>query len=211
MTDYSAEARRHISERYGDQFSLLEKSIVDSDRFYCFTFQSSEFIRTGDYSSMSVGQGYTIIDKEDNRFFDFESIHSLDQSLKILDEKLTIENRIRKHKPQFDLRTKYDLQINSIKKRQPLIEKLKGYGLTYVIPEVVGDSIFRIAKTYDSKGIEKRLTDLPVVFHGISNDLTLIDDLLSSDYCDFDVPKHQDKSLAKYVEKATEDDLKPIW
>lgn len=211
MTDYLAEARRHINEKYGDQFSLLEKSIVDSDRFYCFTLQSSEFIRTGDYSTMAVGQGYTIIHKADNRFFDFGSRHSLEQSLKILDENLKVEDRIRKHKPQFELGTKYDLQINSIKKRQTLIEKLKGHGLTYVIPEVVGDSIFRIAKTYDTKSIEKRLKDLPVVLHGVSNSLTLIDDLLSSDCCDFDLPKRQDKSLQKYVERATEEDLKPIW
>lgn len=211
MTDYLAEAIRHINEKYGDQFSILEKSIVDSNRFYCFTFQSNEFIRTGDNSTMAVGQGYTIINKEDNRFFDFGSRHSLEQSLKILDENLKVEDRIRKHKPQFGLGTKYDLQINSVKKRHTLIEKLKGHGLTYVIPEVVGDSIFRIAKTYDSKGIEKRLRDLPVVFHGISNSLTLIDDLLSSDCCDFDLPKHQDKSLEKYVERATEEDLKPIW
>ena len=106
---------------------------------------------------------------------------------------------------------KYNLQINSIKKQQTLIEKLKGHKLTFVIPEVICDSIFRIPKTYDSKGIEKRLKDLPVVFYGVSNSLRLIDDLLSSDCCDFDLPIHQNKNLAKYITRATEEDLKPIW
>jgi hypothetical protein len=211
MIDFLTEARRHVREKYGDKYAVLKDSIVDSDRFYCFTFQSNEFIRTGDYSTMAVGQGYTIINKKDNRIFDFGSRHSLDQALKVLDENLWIEDRIKKHKPEFELGTKYDLRINSIKKRQTLIEKLKASGLTYIIPEIVGDSIFRIAKTYDLKGIEKRLNELPVVFHGISDELTLIDDLLSSDCGDFDLPKHQDKSLAKYVDRATEEDLQPIW
>lgn len=37
---------------------------------------------------------------------------------------------------------------------------------------------WRIAKMYDSKSLEKRLEELPVVFHGISDSLSLISELL---------------------------------
>ena len=186
MKDYLSEARQHIREKYGEQFSVLEKSIVDLDRFYCFTFQSNEFLKTGNFSTMAVGQGYTIINKADNRFFNFGSGYSLDESLKVLDENLQTEAGIRKYKSQFILGTRYDLQINSIKKRQTLIEILQGHQVTYVIPEVVGDSIFRIAKAYDSKKLEKRLLELPVVFHGVSESLMLINELTTSACCDLD-------------------------
>jgi hypothetical protein len=211
MIDYLAKAKRYINERVGDHVSVLEESIVDTDRFYCFTFQSNEFIKTENFSTMLVGHGYTIINKEDGRFFDFGSRHSLDQSLKILDENLRTEQRIRKHKFQFELGTKYDLQINVIRKHQVLVEKLKEQEVTYIIPEVVSDSIFRIAKRYDSKSLEKRLMDLPVVFHGIADSLTLIDELLTSDCCDFDLLRHEERTLAKYIGKATDEDLRPIW
>jgi hypothetical protein len=209
--DYLDQARRYVSNRFGNEVSVLEESIIDSDRFYCFTLQSNEFIRTRNPSEMVAGQGYTIINKEDNRFFDFGSRYSLSESLKILEKDLIMERKIRKYKPQFELWTRYDIQINTIKKRQVLIEKLKEFKVTYIIPEVVGDSIFRISKPYDAGNLEKRLKDLPVIFHGVTDGLGLIDGLLNSDCCEFDLLKHQEKSAAKCADTATEEDLKPIW
>jgi hypothetical protein len=211
MTDYLAKARQHVRDHYGDDFSVLEASIVDSERFYCFNFQSNAFIQTQDMMTMVVGQGDTIINKEDNRFFNFGSRFSLAASLKMLEENLLTEKRIRKHKPRFELNTKYNLQINGIKKRHVLIEQLILHEVTYVIPEVVGDSIFRVAKTYDTRSLEKRLNDVPVVFHGVSDSLALVDALLASDCCNFELEQHQDRAFAKYVDRATDEDLQAIW
>jgi len=88
MTDYLAQARQYVKERHGDQVSVLLEHIVDSDRFYCFTFQSNEYLRTNDISTMLVGHGYTIINKKDNRFFTFGSKYHLNTALEVLEENL---------------------------------------------------------------------------------------------------------------------------
>lgn len=211
MINYIAQANQHLSATYGDEFAILEESIVDLDQFYCFTYQSKEFVRTRNPSTRVAGQGYTILNKEDNRFFGFGSRHSLKEALKILEGNLLTEKRIRRHKPQFELTTRYDLQVNTIKKLQVLIDKLSAFEMRYVIPEVVGDSIFRIPRRYDKRLLKNKLMNLPVTFHDVVDILRITDELLTSDCCEFELLQHQEKNLAKYADKATEEDLQPIW
>jgi hypothetical protein len=128
-----------------------------------------------------------------------------------LEKWLAIEVRIKKHKPEFDPEKKYGIQITRINKRWVIVDKLLKFEVSYTVPEIVGDSIFRIPQKYNSKLLEKRLAELPATFCGIKDRLSLIDELLAADACDFILVEHQEKSFAKYTARATEEDLIPVW
>jgi hypothetical protein len=211
MASYFQEATNYAIKQFGNEYDVDPRSIVDGENFFSFVCHTKAFLETGDFSNMTVGQGYTFIVKRDNRIVPFGSALSFEQARATLEKWLASEVRIKKHKPEFDPGKKYDIQITRITKRWMIIEKLLKFEVTYTIPEVVGGSIFRIPKKYTNKLLEERLVKLPVTFSGIKDRLSLIDELLATDACEFDLLEYQEVKFAKYVDKATEADLKSIW
>ncbi|MCD9016034.1 YrhB family protein [Parachryseolinea silvisoli] len=211
MADYFQEARNYAIKQFGNEYAVDQRSIVDEEDFFSFVCHTKAFLETGDFSKMTVGQGYTFIVKRDNRIIPFGSGLSFEQARATLEKWLAAEIRIKKYKREFDPAKRYDIQITRINKRWVIIDKLLKFEIAYTIPEIVGDSIFRIPKKYNSKILEERLTGLPVTFCDIKDRLSLIDELLVADACEFDLVEHREKNFAKYTVKATEEDLKPIW
>jgi hypothetical protein len=211
MKDYFQEATDYVVKQIGHEYAVDRRNIVDDEHCFGFIYHTKAFLDTGDFSKITAGQRYTFIIKRDNRIVSFGSGLSFEQARTTLEKSLAREVRIKKHKPEFDPKKGYDIRITHINKRWVIIDKLLKSEATYTIPEIVGDSIFRIPQKYNSKLLEERLTRLPVTFCGIKDRLSLIDELLAADACRFELVERQEKSFAKYRDKATEEDLKSIW
>jgi hypothetical protein len=211
--NYPKIAKEYIQQEAGNDFDIVEESIVDSELYYSFTYQSKEFLKTGDFKAMYVGQGYIFISKIDDRFFAYGSYLSYEEALELLTDNLSKESKIKRFKPEFDIKVRYDIQIKSIRKKWILIDLLLKYQTKYIIPEIAGETIYRIAKDYKRKDLEDKLNEKDFTFHQISitNGIYLIHDLIETQCCDFDLRLHTERKYEKYLEKASPEDLEPIW
>jgi hypothetical protein len=213
MDTYLDIAKEYISTAIGTDFAIVPESIHDLEDVFSFSYQTRTFLETGNFSYMTVGQGPTFIHKKDDRIFHYGSRFSFEEALNDLRKKLETETRIKTHTADFDLDTRYNLQINRIKKKQLLIDTLVAHKIEYIIPEIVGDSIFRISKTYKFRGLEIRLKELPAIFNATigNTNVDLINDLIQQDSCEFELIKHIPMKYEVYTSRATPEDLKPIW
>ena len=208
--DYAAQAAHYVATTAGDAFGVVEESIVECEKFYAFTYQTVKYLTTRIVSDGAVGQGYIFLDKADGRFHAYGSRRDYDAARIDLLEQLMREARIQEYKPNYQLYKRFDIRINTIKNRKALLDKLIGY-ISYTTPEVVAGSIYRIPKPYTIGELEQRLKELPTTFHTVLNQEKLILELGSSNCCDFDLLEHTGRSYAKYIDKATDEDLKVIW
>lgn len=213
MNPYLAIATEYVNNEIGTDFAIVPESIRDLEDVFCFTFQTKAFLETGDFSAMTVGQGYNFILKKDNRHFSYGSGFSFEEALDDLRKKIAMEARIKAFKADFELDSAYSIQIHQIRKKQLVVDVLLKHHLQYVIPEVVGDSIFRISRKYKATDILTRLNDLPVTFNLIpSNTLIyLIDELLKLNVCTFELIPYVHQQREVYSSRATPEDLAPIW
>lgn len=213
MNSYFDKAENFIDKEVGKDFGIVPDSIQDLSDFYGFTYQSRKYLETGSFEDMAIGQGYNFISKSDNRIFSYGSGQGFEDALKELRNKISKEAEIKKVKSEFDIQKRFDLRISTVMKKQILVDTLLKFGITYIIPEVVGSSIFRIAKNYKKKLLFEKLTDLPITFHGLNQHEipNLIIELIKKSSCEFDLIEQQERNLAKYTDKATEIDLEPIW
>lgn len=213
VNEYLLLSSQYVAGKYGDGFAVVPGSIRDFEDLYCFTFQTKKFLETNNIVDMAVGNGYTFIYKLDNRIFEAGSRFTFEQSLKDLRNKLKVESYIKRQVSNFRLNLDFDLKILEIHQVKLLLDVLDKHELTYIIPEVVGDSIFRISKRYTQTLLQTRLKDLPVIFHGVDhlNCLYLADELLRYNICRFELQERQVKNYARYVGRATAEDLESIW
>jgi len=211
MIDYFGKAVEYVQKHCGDRFAVVEDSVIDKEDLYCFTYQTKAFLETGDFRTMTVGQGPHIIVKQDNRVFSFRSGLTGYDAIKELRQQLVKEARIRVHIPEFELEQRYGIRITGIKNRTQLLEKLRRLPFSYTIAEPIGDAIYRTQKGYTQKLLEQRLSELPVLFQRIGEPESTIYELLISDTCEFVIEKLEPRSYAKYMTRATEKDLETIW
>lgn len=213
MLRYKTLADNYIKNTVGTDFSIVLDSIQDLNDFFCFTYQNRRYIETGDILHMAVGQGYTFIKKSDHRVFSFGSRYSFDLALSKLRNQVSKEAVIRKAIPHFDLLEKFSLKIISIYKKEKLIHLLLENKPTYVIPEVVGNSIFRVPKDYNKKSLSERLLNLPVELQGLNQERLpgLLLDLVKTNCCQFKLIEKKERNLEVHADKASDDDMEPIW
>lgn len=213
MTNYFEIAVKYIAENAGPECAIMKEGILDVEDFYCFSYNSKKYLEGGYYGDMLIGPGSIIISKKDGRIFEYGSGYSSENAIADLRKRLHLEIEIKKEKPHFILNTHYDLEITRVKRKMALIELLVEYQTTYIIPEAVGNAIYRVAKSYTSSQLEGRLKMLPATFHGIDwrENVNLFSALLKSNSCEFNLIEHIDYRLEKYTPDATAKDLEPIW
>ena len=213
MLSYKKQAKKFILEEVGSDFAIVEKSIRDLTAFFCFTYQTRAFIHSGKAEDMCIGQGYHFIFKADNRLFSFGSGYSFSEALRHLQNQLDDEKTIRSIFYEFDIRNAYTLTINKLHKKQFVLDTLMQFYITYIIPEIVGKSIYRIPKSYTKKLLHERFSQLPVEFNGISKqDLPrLLTSLIRLECCQFDLGEKKEEKFASYTSKAKDKDLQPLW
>lgn len=197
---------KKLAEKYIKDLEIPEmklKEIEDTPDYYCFCYFHP--------SEIYVGQGLIFINKSDERFFIYGS-GDHDPKTDFL-QKIQREKAVRKTFPKFDIRKLYNIKINRILKKMPLIEKLLDLNFEYTIPEIVGSDIFRISKPYNQKLLEKRLGQLPCEFNNSNAEnvwhlLSLNED---QSVVEFSITEYFEIKKENRTERATERDLEPDW
>lgn len=182
-------ANVYILTKVGEDCAIVMESIQDLDDFYCFTYQSKSYLKMGNNEPMLVGQGYNFIHKKDKRIFSYGSGFPLETALHDLRERLRIETKVKRVKNNFELEKQFDLLVTTIHKKQIFIDTFLKFDISFVTPEIVGDSTFRIPKRYTKNVLLEKIKDLPASFKSINSRscLYLADDLIKNECCDFDL------------------------
>ena len=211
--NYLEIARKYIRETKGEEFDVPEESIEDYEDIFCFFYQSKKYLKTLDFRDMLVGQGPQLIIKSDDRIIPFGSAYTSDTAIREIRKKILIENTIRKICPNYNYwQDNYILVINKIFNEDRLISILKDHRATYIIPEVIGNSIHRAGKVYTKNDLTKRFQDLPANFHtfyGLYWELLI--KLTESYCCDFSIKLKENREFASSLVYATEKDFEPVW
>jgi hypothetical protein len=211
--NYLEIARKYIYETEGDEFDVSEESIENYEDIFCFFYQSKKYLKTLDFRDILVGQGPQLIIKSDDRIIPFGSAYTSDTAIRETRKKILIENTIRKVCPNYNYwHDNYVLIINKVFNEEKLISVLKYHRATYIIPEVIGNSIHRVGKVYTKNDLIKRFKELPASFntlYGLYSDLLI--KLVESYCCDFSIAPKENRKFASYVEHATQKDFETVW
>ncbi len=201
-----------IAVKAGPHFSISPNSIEETDDFYCFTYAPTEYLnRSGSLEPIEIVGGFNILNKADNRIFRYSGSFSYQNGMADLSERLKKETEIKRHLPIFSLNHSYCLTIISNYSAEKVANVLIKYKATFIIPEIVGDSIFRIPTLYKKEQLMKRLSTMPATFNCLQVDCDLLLELLAIRGCNFEIVLKQHKQAAKYTNQATTSDLEPIW
>lgn len=189
MDSYLEIANAYILTEAGEDCAIVMESIQDLENFYCFTYQSKSFLKTGNYEFMWVGQGYNFIHKKDKRIFSYGSGFPLEKALHDLRERLRIETKVKRVKNNFELEKQFDLLVTTIHKKQIFIDTFLKFDISYLTPEIVADSTFKIPKRYTKNVLLEKIKDLPASFKSINSRscLYLADELIKNESCDFEL------------------------
>lgn len=210
MENYLALAEKYIREKAGNEFAIVPNSVLDLDDFFCFTYQTKKYLETNDFSHMAVGHGIQFISKKDKRHFGYGSRHNFEEAYAKLKNKIKIEEFIIDYFPEFNVQKKYDLEIISGSNLEQLIPILSKYA-SYVIPEVSGESIYRINKKYTEKLAKEKLKQLPFRFKMIHQNYLLFESLIKTNCCKFKIHEHETKQYIVYLNKARDIDFEAVW
>ncbi|UKN02728.1 hypothetical protein K6119_04265 [Paracrocinitomix mangrovi] len=213
MGNYSIQAEDFVKTNYGPEFSIVKSSIQDLPDLFCFTFQSVQYLESRNLEDLAVGSGYNFIQKSNNRVFSYGSGHGFDEALDITRAKIRQEEYINDIIPEFDIQKHYNLRILKVHKNQMLLDVLLKYKLTYVVPDVVGNTIYRVLKTYKKNLLTEKLSNTPVTFHGINQNVLpeMIIAISTNSSCEFEIVEYADRNFVNYLDKATDEDLATIW
>jgi len=213
MENYFIIANRLIAETMGTEYAILPESTVDTEDIFGFSYQSKRFLQTRDVMDMVVGQGPVLLSKVDQRLFVYGSAYSIATAMADLWLQLDREKSVRAQFHAFDFRHSYNLTVTRIDKKQQLMESLLRQGMTYILPEVVGEDIFRIPKPYTKLQLENRLKELPTTFHHKTGQWIsrFYQENVTWQLCEMELAPYQKTERARNIQRATEEDLKPIW
>lgn len=145
--------------------------------------------------------------------FEYGSRLSYDEATRNLRMKINIEAKVRMHIPNYNLQRQYGIIVYKIKKRQIFIETILKSGISFTIPEIVGDSIFRISQPYTKKKILIRLEKLPITFNQVNKHelLNVLLELIRNASCEFKLKEIEFPLLSNNAKGAKGIDLEPIW
>lgn len=201
--DFREMAQKYIENRNLKEFRMSEH--YEDNKCYVFTV----YHPTIEY----VGDGPVVINKEDRRFFEYGSQYSVEKSMGDYRRKIMFEKIARQFLPEIDILKTYNMSVVKIIRKWPLIEKIAELGFQYVIPEIVGETIFRIPRAYNSELIRKRLKDLPCIFNNVSGiEICRILYLHSlTRTVELEIFEYAEVKRATNIKNSTEEDLQPVW
>ncbi len=212
MNTYLKAAIDFIAAKAGPYYSISPNSIEETDDFYCFTYLPTEYLNRDKFlEPIGIAGGFNILNKADSRIFRYSGGIPYENGMADLSERLKKETEIKRQLPIFSLNHSYCLTIVSNYSAEKVANVLIKYKAAYIIPEVVGDSIFRIPALYKKEQLMKRLSTLPVTFSCVQVDCDVLLELIAVKGCNFEIALKTNKQMAKYTSGATTSDLEPIW
>jgi hypothetical protein len=173
---------------------LISEEFIPSPFGWYFHSQSNRYIQTRDYRDLLIGSGGFFVDGTDGTVFALTSgLFSHEGRDWWLDA----------YSRGFRL-VPYELTIESVKDRGRTIDLLASERLTFVLPAVDGDTVWRIPQTYTPERIAERLDRLPCTFSRVEvySLVRLVDRFREEGCCGF-----------SYRPRAARDpkDLEPEW
>lgn len=211
--DYLSIARQWVKEKVGEDFDVTAEMTKDYDDIFCFSYQSKEFLNTNDYHYFDTGIDPQLIIKIDSRFIPFGSGYTFEIAAQETRKKLLKEKSIKMVCPNYNYwEDNYVLIIHQVFDEAKLISILKSYRATYIVPEVIGNSIHRVGKAYTQNDLIERFNNLPATFHtlyGFFSEVLL--ELIESFCCELNIVPKEKKKYASYIEHSIPTDYEIIW
>ena len=145
------QAKQIALDTIGPDCALYEDSTLEKPYGWYFSYQSNNYIQSGNFDDMLLGIGGFIVERDDGYVFTFTAAESL-------------EDNLASYEAGFRYDT-YDLTILSISDREKTLYLLANIGLSYVIPEEEGGVVWRIPKRYTEEHLREMLVTLPYTFY----------------------------------------------
>jgi hypothetical protein len=131
---------------------VLEDNIIEKEYGWVIFSQTKRYIETGDPTFMAVGSGGVLVEKHTGRLIEFGSAYPTEINLQI-------------YEAGYLAYDDFDLVVTATSDSEEAVRLLCGLGITYVKPEIEGDTTWRIPKTFSVQQLRARLRHLPCRFN----------------------------------------------
>lgn len=201
--NYKEKAIKYI-DSVGIQGMKL-KELEDTKEFYAFTYYHP--------TEIYAGQGPIFINKLDGDIFTYGSGSGMEFAKQDFLNQIKLQNIIRNKFSDFYIQKTYVMTISRVFGKTVLVDLLLDLNLSYIIPEIVGEDIFRISKKYDRSLLEERLKELPCIFSNIVGPEigAIMKRNKFNQLLEFQIVEYIETNKETRSERATKEDLKPIW
>ena len=196
-----------------DDRLTIYNDITDAGDVYVAAVCSKEYLKTKDPRHHLIGIGPMIIDKENGYVLQYGSPNSEESAIKNYRILKLKWNFIKNDFPNFDIQTNYNIIIKEILDKNKLVDLILSFPFQYTIPEVEGDTIWRISKRYDKKILMDRLDIQPTSFTDIHAEriLDFHENVTLNNLCKFDLEIYHKELKEWNITRATDSDLEPKW
>lgn len=209
---YLAAARKYIQETAGPGFDIPPKSIEEYEDVFCFSYQPDLYLKTLNPRDMQIGPGPVVLVKADGRIFPYSGSYSYAEAIEETRMKLYREKIIKNILPDYQYDKEYTLIIEKIHHEDQLISVLRKYKTGFIIPEVIGNSIYRTERIYKTNDLKKRFSRLPAEFNKLSGDFSaVLAELIEGYCCEFSLKTKDRYPYASYTGNAGEKDYETVW
>ena len=186
--EYLKIARQYFSENVGDDVDVVEEYVEDFEDLFYFSYQSKDFLKTGNFEDMLIGQGPIFIIKKDGRIVDYGSVWGEKIARIDVINKLNKERLIRIFHNDYNIwNENYDLIINKIYEddEEGIISLFLKYKVQYVLTNQNKESSYFY---FNKDQLQKKFKKLPFNVGNRFDDFlynVLVELINNYPYCEF--------------------------
>lgn len=186
--EYLKIARQYLSENVGDDVDVVEEYVEDFEDLFYFSYQSKDFLKTGNFEDMLIGQGPIFIIKKDGRIIDYGSVWGEKIARIDVINKLNKERLIRIFHNDYNIwNENYDLIINEIYEddEEGIISLFLKYKVQYVLTNQNKESSYFY---FNKDQLQKKFKKLPFNLGNRFDDFlynVLVELIDNYPYCEF--------------------------
>lgn len=141
-----------VTQSLGKKMAVMPEKTLEKENVWVIYVQTKKYLETGDDGYMAVGWGGILVEKSTGKMHHFNTLTSLEQSLKILElGYLKYSN--------------WDIEITKVFDIVQTTKMLLDLDLSYVIPEEAHGVTWKIAQPYTRDQLINRLKNLPARFN----------------------------------------------
>ena len=205
---------QYVKNHLKDESSLtIDRNLIDYGDVFLTYINSKEFLDTGDIGNSLIGFGPLVVDKENGFVILYGSSTSEKNAIERFRKLRADKMLIKQDFPEFDYQSLYNMKISKIHDTNKLVATMINLGFSYTIPEIEGDTIWRIPKRYNAKTLNDRFNALPSEFMEITADclLSFNNKVKEVNLCEFEIESTVKTKHEWNAKRASEIDLLPKW
>jgi hypothetical protein len=175
------EAIQVANNTIGPTAAIFMDSIIEKPYGWYFTFQSKEFVESGNQDVMWMGIGYEfLVENPGGRVINFGTQFGANYNLAAYEAGLKYEV--------------YNLYILSVNDMEQTVDALTDLQMIYVIPTLENNVVWKIPNRYSRTEIAEILSSLPVGFtkQRLNNNLHIFDTINKLKCCVYKLTEHKD-------------------